>query len=149
MLKYKLYQDNRSNAQHKGNWYAHTELNGSMNLDELAAHMSDHGTPYSKGVIYGVLNDMVGCIRELALEGNAVKLDNLAIFSVGIESKPATTREEFAASTHIVGYKLQARATGGSIKARLNEVASIRQLDEYASGDAQTEQTGQDVNGGE
>lgn len=94
MLKYKLYQDNRSNAQHKGNWYAHMNLDGTMDLDELAAHMSDHGTPYSKGVICGVLNDMVGCIKELVLEGNAVKLDNLAIFSVGIESKPANTKEE-------------------------------------------------------
>ena len=99
MLKYKLYQDNRSNAQHKGNWYAHMNLDGTMGLDELAAHMSDHGTPYSKGVICGVLNDMVGCIKELVLEGNAVKLDNLAIFSVGIESKPANTKEEFNART--------------------------------------------------
>ena len=149
MLKYKLYQDNRSNAQHKGNWYAHMQLNGSMNLDELAAHMSDHGTPYSKGVIYGVLNDMVGCIKELALEGNAVKLDNLAIFSVGIESKPANTREEFDANTHIVGYKLRARATGGSIKARLNELASISQLDAYGSGEAQSAENSQGVNDGE
>ena len=107
MLKYKLYQDNRSNAQHKGNWYAHMNLDGTMGLDELAAHMSDHGTPYSKGVICGVLNDMVGCIKELVLEGNAVKLDNLAIFSVGIESKPANTKEEFNARTHITGYKLR------------------------------------------
>ena len=126
MLKYKLYQDNRSNAQHKGNWYAHMNLDGTMGLDELAAHMSDHGTPYSKGVICGVLNDMVGCIKELVLEGNAVKLDNLAIFSVGIESKPANTKEEFNARTHITGYKLRARATGGSINARLSQLASIR-----------------------
>ena len=65
MLKYKLYQDNRSNAQHKGNWYAHMNLDGTMGLDELAALMSDHGTPYSKGVICGVLNDMVDVSRNL------------------------------------------------------------------------------------
>ena len=141
MMKYKFYQDNRSNAQHKGNWYAHMNLDGTMGLDELAAHMSDHGTPYSKGVICGVLNDMVGCIKELVLEGNAVKLDNLAIFSVGIESKPANTKEEFNARTHITGYKLRARATGGSINARLSHLASINQMGEYSHDEAEKAET--------
>lgn len=149
MLKYRLYQDNRSNAQHKGNWYAHMNLDGTMGLDELAAHMSDHGTPYSKGVICGVLNDMVGCIKELVLEGNAVKLDNLAIFSVGIESKPANTKEEFNARTHITGYKLRARATGGSINARLSQLASINQMGEYSHDEAETAENSQDANNGE
>ena len=125
MLKYKLYQDNRSNAQHKGNWYAHMNLDGTMGLDELAAHMSDHGTPYSKGVICGVLNDMVGCI------------------------KPANTKEEFNARTHITGYKLRARATGGSINARLSHLASINQMGEYSHDEAEKAENGQDTNNGE
>lgn len=135
--------------QHKGNWYAHMNLDGTMGLDELAAHMSDHGTPYSKGVICGVLNDMVGCIKELVLEGNAVKLDNLAIFSVGIESKPANTKEEFNARTHITGYKLRARATGGSINARLSQLASINQMGEYSHDEAEKAENSQDANNGE
>lgn len=133
----------------QGNWYAHMNLNGTMGLDELAAHMSDHGTPYSKGVICGVLNDMVGCIKELVLEGNAVKLDNLAIFSVGIESKPANTKEEFNARTHITGYKLRARATGGSINARLSHLASINQMGEYSHDEVETAENSQDANNGE
>lgn len=49
--------------------------------------MSNHNTPYSSGVIKGVLADMVSCTKELILDGKNVKLDDLAIFSVGIVSK--------------------------------------------------------------
>ena len=131
MLKYKLYQDNRSNAQHKGNWYAHMNLDGTMGLDELAAHMSDHGTPYSKGVICGVLNDMVGCIKELVLEGNAVKLDNLAIFSCGIRNRQGAASEEEFTVANIAGVKLRARATGTLSNSNLNLAATLRKATTY------------------
>ena len=42
--------------------------------------MSNHNTPYSKGAIMGMLTDMVGCIKELLLEGKNVKIADLAIF---------------------------------------------------------------------
>jgi len=32
--------------------------------------MAGHNSPYSKGVIKGVLTDMVECVREIAYEGN-------------------------------------------------------------------------------
>ncbi len=40
--------------------------------------MSNHNTPYSSGVIKGVLADMVSCTKELILDGKNVKLDELA-----------------------------------------------------------------------
>ena len=46
--------------------------------------MSDHNSPYSAGMIKGVLTDMVVCIKELLLDGKSVKIDDLAIFSVGL-----------------------------------------------------------------
>ena len=49
--------------------------------------MSKHNSPYSGGVIKGVLSDMVDCIKELLLDGKCVKIDDLAIFGVGIRSK--------------------------------------------------------------
>lgn len=132
MLKYKLYQDNRSNSQFKGSWYAHVDVNETKDMEGLAAHMAAHNTPFSKGTIKGILTDMVVCIHELALNGVAVKLDNLAIFSLGIVSKPASSPSEFTAKSNIESYKLRARATGQFTKAQLNQVASIKEMTEYS-----------------
>ena len=49
MLKYKLYQDNRSNSQFPGKWYARAAINETIGIDGLAAHMASHNSPFSKG----------------------------------------------------------------------------------------------------
>ena len=75
--------------------------------------MSNHNTPYSSGVIKGVLADMVSCTKELILDGKNVKLDDLAIFSVGIVSKKrGAIRCRLLAGQQREGLKLRARATG-------------------------------------
>ena len=85
---YRKYQNKNQYSASYGKWFARAVTIGkTVNVDELARHMSEHNTPYSKGAIKGVLTDMVSCIRELMLEGKAVKLDNLAIFSAGIRTK--------------------------------------------------------------
>jgi len=59
-----------------GKYYARVEYKGTMGLRELASHMHHHNTAFSKGIILGVLNDMVDCIKELALTNNLlVNLD--------------------------------------------------------------------------
>ena len=63
MLRYKLYQDNRRNATNKGAWYARPAITQTYSLEDLAQHMAEHDTPFSKGAIYGVLTDMVKCIQ--------------------------------------------------------------------------------------
>ncbi len=131
MLKYKLYKDTRSNSPFKGSWYAHVNVNETKDIEGLAAHMAAHNTPFSKGTIKGILTDMVICIHELALNGVAVKLDNLAIFSLGIVSKPAAKPSEFKANSNIEAFKLRARATGQFTKAQLKQVANISEMTTY------------------
>ena len=82
------YQNKNKQSVVYGKWFARAVTIGkTIDLDELAKHMSEHNTPYSKGAIKGVLTDMIGCVRELMLEGKAVKLEGLAIFSAGIKTK--------------------------------------------------------------
>ena len=71
-------------------WFARAMVTQTIDLEQLAEHMANHNTPYSKGAILGVLTDMVNCIRELVLDGNAVKIPNLAIFSAGLTTKVET-----------------------------------------------------------
>jgi len=74
-----------------------------------------------------MMTAMVKCIKEQLLAGKNVKIDNLAIFSVGIRNKEgAKTEAEFTAVNNIAGVKLRARATGTLSNANLNTSASVR-----------------------
>ena len=130
MLRYRLYQDNRRNAPNPGFWYARPTVSQTYDLNDLAEHMAQHDTPFSKGVIYGVLTDMVNCIRELVLDGNAVKIPNLAIFSAGLTTKAAEVPEEFNAA-NIKSVHLRARSTGVLTRAELTTAARVQQLSPY------------------
>lgn len=131
MLKYRKYKISSENNPLNGKVFAKAVINQTIGLDGLARHMAKHNTVFSRGVIKGLLTDMVDCIQELTLEGTAVKIDDLAIFSVGIESKGAESVEAFTAATNIRGFKLRARATGNYRKAALKQVATIKEMDDY------------------
>ena len=87
MIRYKKYQMTGENHPLKGLWYARPLIEDTFDTEKLAKHMSNHNTPYSAGLIKGVLTDMIACTKELILDGKNVKLDDLAIFSVGIVSR--------------------------------------------------------------
>ena len=128
---YRKYQNKNKQSAVYGHWFARAVTIGkTVDLDELAKHMSSHNTPYSKGAIKGMLTDMVECIRELVLEGKAVKLPNLAIFSAGIETTKggAAKSEEFSTSKHIDSVYLRARATGEFTRAELTKAGNVTEL---------------------
>ena len=76
-----------------GKYYARVEYKGTMGLRDLATHMHHHNTAFSKGIITGVLNDMVDCIKELALLGYVVKIDDLGLFKATVESNGLTLEQ--------------------------------------------------------
>ena len=128
---YRKYQNKNSNSKVFGKWFARAVTIGkTVDIDELAKHMSEHNTPYSKGAITGVLTDMVNCIRELVLEGKSVKLPNLAIFSAGIGSAKggAATRDEFSTTKHIKSVYMRARATGEFTRQELTKAGNVTEL---------------------
>ena len=78
---YRKYQNKNHRSPSYGKWFGRAVVLGkTVTLEDLAEHMAQHNTPYSEGVIKGVLTDMVTCIRELVLEGKSVKIPNLCIF---------------------------------------------------------------------
>ena len=76
----------------KGKYYPRVEYKESISMAKLAKHMHQHNTVYSKGVIIGVLSDMVSCIKELCLEGNVVKIDDLGLFKATVEGNGLTLK---------------------------------------------------------
>ena len=128
---YRKYQNKNRQSVAYGKWFARAETIGkTINIDELAKHMSEHNTPYSKGAIKGVLTDMIGCIRELMLEGKAVKLEGLAIFSAGIKTRKngAPNSADFSTTKHIDSVYMRARATGEFTRAELTKAGNVTEL---------------------
>ena len=110
-----------------GKFFAYPVITQTYGLDELAEHMESHNTPFSKGAIKGMLTDMVSCVRELVLQGIAVKIPDLAIFSIGIKNKEgAASEKEFSITKNIAGLKLRARGTGEFKANSLNLDASLK-----------------------
>ena len=67
MIRYKIYQNQQQKGLNAGKWFARAVSDETFDLAKLAEHMSKHNSPYSGGVIKGVLSDMVDCIKELLL----------------------------------------------------------------------------------
>ena len=135
MIQYYCKQNKNEKSLTHGKWYAYPKAMSTIDLEGLASHMTEHNTPFSKGTIYGVLCDMVKCIKEQLLAGNNVKIDDLAIFSVGIRNSRggADSEETFTTNKNIEGVKLRARATGDLGTTVLNLDASLKKINRSAS----------------
>ena len=141
MIELNVYKNNDANSQNYGKAYARVDYKEMYDIDKLAGHMAEHNTPFSKGTIKGILTDMVSCIRELTLNGNTVKIANLAIFKASVQSNACSRYGVMKASignksTKVNGQtvetgnavksmKLLAQATGAYSKAELNKAATL------------------------
>ena len=137
-----------------GKYFAYPVITETIDINGLAAHMASHNTPFSKGAIKGMITDMVICVKELASQGFAIKIDDLAIFSIGIKNKEgALSEKEFNVAKNIEGFKLRARGTGefkaANLEATLKRVTSLlgETTDEDPNGDSPTTPGGTDAGG--
>ena len=75
-----------SETEMAGKTYARVNYKQTLTVSDMARHMAEHNTVFSEGSILGVLTDFVKCVREMVLNGNTVKIDNLAIFKASVEA---------------------------------------------------------------
>ena len=137
MIELNVYKNNDETSEQFGKTYARVDYKEQYDVSKLARHMSEHNAPFSEGTILGILTDMVKCIRELTLNGNTVKIENLAIFKASVESNPCSRygvmRASIGEPTTKVGdvttetgnavksMKLLAQATGEYMREELNK----------------------------
>jgi len=100
MINYVLYQNNNSYSSVYGKWFARA-IHQIMEFDEFIEHMAKHHCVFSEATIRGVLIEMETCLRELLLEGRAVRFDELGIFRIGLETKGVANAFDFNAGTDI------------------------------------------------
>ena len=142
MITYNLKKNNNRKSDYYGKLYAYPVIDETVDLEKLSGHMASHNTPFSKGVIKGLLTDMVSCVKELMLEGKNVKIDDLAIFSIGIKNAKggAASEEEFSVSSNIQTVKFRARATGELTSKSLDVAASLKRVGKPTTQPAEQEQ---------
>ena len=141
MVELNVYKNTDSTSAQYGKAYCRVDYKQTFDVPMLAKHMAEHNTPFSEGTIRGILTDMVKCIRHLTLDGNAVKIENLALFKASVQSNPCsrygvmrasignkTARvngENVETGNAVKSMKLLAVATGDYTKAELNKDAVL------------------------
>ncbi len=78
--------------------YGNIQYNGTMNTAQLAKHLKEHGSLFSRGTIIGVMADMVDCMKEHLLQGFKIDLDDLGTYRLSMSSTGASTLEKFSSA---------------------------------------------------
>ena len=150
MIELYISQNKNTQSEAYGKYYPRVSYKQTMNIHDMAVHMAEHNTPFSEGTIEGILRDFVKCVREQTLNGNTVKVDNLAIFKVSVigngckELYDANTDKTITASIGTVGkndktgpavnsLKLLAQATGEYTREELNKDGKLGWTDKAAA----------------
>ena len=76
-----------------GKYYARVEYKGTIDVDKLARHMHSHNAAWSRGLVKGLLTDLTDCIKELALQGYVIKIDDLGLFKATVEANGLTLQQ--------------------------------------------------------
>ena len=140
ILKYKMVTRRHPlNQNEQPLWYAKSVQDRTIDFEDLVTHMSEHNSPYSRGVIHGVLTDMLDCVKELVLDGKSVRLGDMGLFSDGLKTTGAKSRDRWSVSTHVQGVTLNVRNTKTWSNAELRKNTTLQELIGYDDGSNDTE----------
>ena len=109
-----------SETEQAGKYYARVSYKQTMSVQDMANHMAEHNTMFSEGSITGILIDFVKCVREQVLNGNTVKIENLAIFKATVEANALETlydAEQDKVASASIGTLPEGAKTGAAVKA--------------------------------
>ena len=150
MIELYISQNNNSKNDAYSKYYPRVSYKQTLNIHDMAVHMAEHNTPFSEGTIEGILRDFVKCVREQTLNGNTVKVDNLAIFKVSvigngcselydadadktISASIGTLAKDDKTGPAVNSLKLLAQATGEYTRDELNKDGKLGWTDKAAA----------------
>ena len=131
-LKYRKLQRTPQSGENAGKkkWYATAVTDREVDFEGFVSHISDHGSPYSRGTIHGVLMDALDHLQELILDGKSVRLSDLGLFSIGMTSKAEDTKEKVTAAS-VEGVHLIVRNTKSWSNSELRKKCKIQEYGGY------------------
>ncbi len=105
---YALAQNqNKKNGKSYGKYYAHVRHVETIDLDQLADHIAEHGSVYTPDVVYGVLKKFKTCVIEMVMESKKVHIDGLGTFYATCSSEGSISIREFNAGKDITNLHLR------------------------------------------
>ena len=133
-LKYRKIQRTPQTGENAGKqlWYATAVTDREMSFDEFVAHIASHNSPYSRGVVNGVLMDTLDCLQELILDGKSVRFADLGLFSLGMSSRAETTKKAVSAPS-IEDVHLIVRNTRTWSNAELKKKCKLQEYGVYST----------------
>ena len=108
----------------------------TVRCDDFITHIANHNSPYSRGVIKGVMTDALDCLKELVLDGKNVRLSDLGLFSVGITGKSADSLEEWNVQQNVTGVHLVVRNTKSWGNTELRKQVRLLEAGSYTPGES-------------
>ena len=147
-LKYRKVQRTPQTGENAGKqlWYATAVTDREMSFAEFVEHIATHNSPYSRGVVNGVLMDALDCLQELILDGKSVRFSDLGLFSLGMRSRAEPTKKAVSAQS-IEDVHLIVRNTKTWSNAELKKKCKLQEYGTYAT--AEDTGSGGDTSGGD
>ena len=96
-----LRKTNPSDKDSEKKVFPYPQVREVLSLQKLARHIADHGSPYTRDVVVGVVTATVDCIREQLLCGNKVQLGEMGSFYVTFSSEGIDDADKFKPQDHI------------------------------------------------
>ena len=108
MIQFKIRQIKGSKMPSNGKYYAHA-THETLEFKDFIAHMAGHHCAFSEATIQGVLIEAFTCLRELVLEGKAVRFGDLGLLSIGLKTKVSDKAEDFSTVNNIKSVRMNLR----------------------------------------
>ena len=86
-----LYKNRNTASKTYGQFYGRVFNRETLSLKGFAKHMMEHGKRITYEELVLTLQQMVSCLKELAIQGVPVKMDGLGTFYPSIESTGSAT----------------------------------------------------------
>ena len=133
-IKYRKVKRTPQTGENAGKelWYATVVTDREMNFEEFVDHISSHNSPYSRGTVHGVMMDMLDCLKELILDGKSVRLGDLGLFSIGMNSHGELTKDKVSAAS-VEDIHLIVRNTRSWSNSELKKLCKITAYDSYGA----------------
>lgn len=91
------YKNNNRTSTAFGKWYGRFVYTETVSTEEFAQHISNHGSPFDRATILGVLMVACDCLVELVKDSKRVRLGDLGTFYLSPETEGSETEKDFTA----------------------------------------------------
>ena len=120
------YQCNSDKTTGYQKWYYRPVILSTLDTEDMAEHMMDHGCLYGNDVIKGVLEKFFECTYELLFQNRRVKLNGIGTLCMSVKSEGAASEDDLTvdkitkASVYLLpDASSNAQLTGAKLRSRM------------------------------